>query len=96
MAKFAQYYLEYKYVDVFTDEYWPERQKHFGSFFESDNSIEFSLGDGEEKKTYKHEVYHLSSNKDIIVMRIANDKQDQGTVHRSRRAIARAPTDLFV
>ncbi len=75
MIKFAQYYLEYKHVGLFSDESWHERQKHFASYFESDHSIEFFSGDGNEKKTYKHEVYHLSMNKDIIVMRIANNKQ---------------------
>ncbi len=75
MAKFAQYYLEYINVDIFSKEEWAERQKHFGSYFESNNSIEFFSGEGNDKKTYKHEVYHLSSNKDIIVMRIANNKQ---------------------
>ncbi len=74
MAKFAQYYLEYLKDNLFSDEGWAERQKHFGAYFETNQSIDFSLGDDESKKTYKHDVYHLSSNKDIIVMRIANDK----------------------
>ena len=74
MAKFAQYYLEYLNDNIFSEIEWAERQKHFGTFFETDESIAFSLGEGDSIKTYKHDVYHLSSNKDIIVMRIANDK----------------------
>ena len=74
MAKFAQYYLEYLKDNMFADEKWNERQKHFGAYFESNESIDFSLGEDESRKTYKHDVYHLSTNKDIIVMRIANVK----------------------
>lgn len=74
MAKFAQYYLEYFKDGLFSDKEWSERQKHFGSYFESDESIDFTMGEGDGSKTYKHNVYHLSSNKDIIVMRIANVK----------------------
>lgn len=74
MAKFAQYYLEYLKDDLFSEVKWAERQKHFSTFFESNESIDFSVGVDEGQKTYKHDVYHLSSNKDIIVMRIANDK----------------------
>ncbi len=74
MAKFAQYYLEYLKDDLFANEEWAERQKLFGAYFESNESIDFSLGEDEGRKTYKHDVYHLSTNKDIIVMRIANDK----------------------
>ena len=74
MAKFAQYYLEYLKDDLFADKEWTERQKHFGAYFETNESIDFSLGEDEDRKTYKHDVYHLSMNKDIIVMRIANAK----------------------
>lgn len=74
MAKFAQYYLKYRKDNMFADMEWAERQKHFGAYFESNDSIDFSLGESESRKTYKHDVYHLSTNKDIIVMRIANDK----------------------
>lgn len=74
MAKFAQYYLRYRKDNVFSEEEWGEREKHFGAYFDSDESIVFSMGKEEGGKTYKHNVYHLSSNKDIIVMRIANDK----------------------
>ncbi len=74
MAKFAQYYLKYLKDNLFADKEWAERQKHFGAYFESNDSIDFSLGEDESRKTYKHDVYHLSTNKDIIVMRIANVK----------------------
>lgn len=74
MAKFAQYYLEYLKNSLFSEKDWAERQKHFGAYFESNESIDFSSGEDDGRKTYKHEVYHLSSNKDIIVMRIANNK----------------------
>lgn len=74
MAKFAQYYLEYLKDDLFSKFEWDERQKHFGAYFDSNDSIDFTSGEGEGCKTYKHDVYHLSSNKEIIVMRIANDK----------------------
>lgn len=52
-----------------------DRQKIFGSYFENNDSIEFSHGEGEEKKVFKHQVYHLALNRNIIVMRIANDKK---------------------
>lgn len=74
MAKFAQYYLEYICDGLFSQIEWADRQKLFGAYFETDQNIEFSFGKGEERKTYKHNVYHLSSNRDIFVMRIANTK----------------------
>lgn len=74
MAKFAQYYLQFKLDNVFAELEKTNRQKHFGSYFEHNDSINFSVGEGDDVKTYKHKVYHLSMNKDIIVMSIANDK----------------------
>lgn len=75
MARFAQYYLRYDLTDLFARERMDERQKIFGSYFENNDSIEFSHGEGEEKKVFKHQVYHLTLNRNIIVMRIANDKK---------------------
>ena len=75
MARFAQYYLRYDLTDLFARERMAERQKIFGSYFENNDSIEFSHGEGEEKKVFKHQVYHLALNRNIIVMRIANDKK---------------------
>lgn len=75
MAKFAQYYLKYDLAHVFSMEHKDERQKLFGAFFEKDESIHFTTGEGEDQKVYKHQVYHLSQNKDIIIMRIANDRK---------------------
>ena len=75
MARFAQYYLKYDLTDLFARERMAERQKIFGSYFENNDSIEFSHGEGEEKKVFKHQVYHLTLNRNIIVMRIANDKK---------------------
>lgn len=74
MAKFAQYYLEYCKDELFSGEEWERRQSCLGAYFESDKGIDFTFGEGEQQKTYKHNVYHLSINKSIIVMRIANDK----------------------
>ena len=75
MAKFAQYYLKYNLEHMFSAEYKDQRQLIFGAFFETNESIDFVLGEGEDQKVYKHQVYHLSQNKDIIVMRIANDRK---------------------
>ena len=75
MARFAQYYLRYDLTDLFARERMAERQKIFGSYFENNDSIEFSHGEGEEKKVFKHQVYHLALNRNIIIMRIANDKK---------------------
>ena len=59
----------------FSAEFKNQRQQIFGAFFDTNESIVFASGEGEEKKVYKHQVYHLSQNKNIIVMRIANDKK---------------------
>ena len=75
MAKFAQYYLRYNLENLFSGEFKNQRQQIFGAFFDTNESIVFASGEGEEKKVYKHQVYHLSQNKNIIVMRIANDKK---------------------
>lgn len=61
--------------DLFSQEKRNERQRIFGTYFEKNDSIEFSQGKGEERKVYKHQVYHLVLNRNIIVMRIANDKK---------------------
>ena len=74
MAKFAQYYLKYLKDDMFAETVWAQRQKHLGSLLQTDKSIEFTLGNEQTCKTYKHNVRHLSLNNDIIVMQIANEK----------------------
>ena len=71
MSRFAQYYFRFKHDAGCYD--WEQRQQHLGALFLKDESIEFSLGEGEDKKVYKHRVYHLATNPDIIVMRFAND-----------------------
>ncbi len=71
MAQFAHYYIRYKHDFAPYD--WEKRQQHLGALFEKDESIEFSLGEGEEKKVYKHQVYHLKCAPQIIVMRFANN-----------------------
>lgn len=75
MAKFAQYYLKYNLEHVFASEHKDERQRLLGSLFETDESMEFFTGEGKDKKVYKHKVYHLSQNKDIVIMRFANNKE---------------------
>ena len=72
-------------ADLFAQEYKDERQKILGSYFEENDSIEFSHGEGEEKKVFKHQVYHLGVNRNIIVMRIANDKKK--TVEQDFKAV---------
>ena len=42
MARFAQYYLKFDLTDMFARECMAERQKIFGSYFENNDSIEFS------------------------------------------------------
>ncbi len=71
MSRFAHYYIRYRHDFAPYD--WEERQKHLGALFENDESIEFSFGEGKERKVYKHQVYHLKCAPDIIVMRFAND-----------------------
>ena len=71
MSRFAQYYIMYKH-DAGCYE-WEERQKHLGLLFERDEGIEFFLGEGTDRKVYKHRVYHLTTAHDITVMRFAND-----------------------
>ncbi len=59
MSRFAQYYIKYKHDAGCYD--WEKRQQHRGALFERDEGIEFFLGDGEERKEYKHWGYHLLS-----------------------------------
>lgn len=91
MAKFSQYYLEYIKGDLFSQLKWEERQKHFGAFFETDSSMKFSLGDDENSQTYKHNVYHLSSNENIIIMRIANQKTKEVIQDFKRKSVPHEP-----
>ncbi len=71
MAKFAQYYIKFMH-DAGCYE-WEQRQNHLVELFDSEKSIEFSLGEGEMRKIYKHRVYHLNCAPNIIVMRFANN-----------------------
>lgn len=79
MAKFAQYY-SYFIKDLFGESEWNRRQQHFGALLEDEDSITFSekpkSDEKQEKKIkiYKHKIYHIRENKDIIVMRLANVK----------------------
>lgn len=72
MAKFAQYYIRFNQEAGSYD--WEKRQKHLGELLAEDDSIKFEEGEGDSYKEYKHRVYHLAANHDIIVMRLANDK----------------------
>lgn len=71
MAQFAHYFIKYKH-DLAPFE-WELRQQHLSALFEKDESIEFSLGEDEDRKIYKHKVYHLNNAPQIIVMRFANN-----------------------
>lgn len=71
MAQFAHFYIRYKHD--FAPYEWEKRQQYLGALFEKDESIEFSMGEGEGRKLYKHQVYHLNCAPQIIVMRFAND-----------------------
>lgn len=71
MSRFAQYYIKYKHNIGPYD--WDNRQQHLDSLFKLDDSIEFFLGEDNERKVYKHRVYHLNTAPNIIVMRFAND-----------------------
>lgn len=60
---------------------WGNRQKHLAALFDNDESIEFGEGVPSEEqkacgkkyaKTFKHRVYHLQNNPNIIVMQFAN------------------------
>ena len=55
MAKFAQYYLRYNLENLFADEFKDQRQQIFGAFFETDESIVFTSGEGDDRKVYKHQ-----------------------------------------
>lgn len=77
MAKFAQYHLEFILDNFFAQPYKAERQTYFGALLENKESIKFTMGNGNEQITYKHEVVHLKLNKDIIIMRIANEKKKE-------------------
>lgn len=71
MAKFAQYYVRFNQERGCYD--WNKRQEHFGQLLQNDE-IKFTDGKGEGSKVYKHRIYHLDANPNIVVMRLANDK----------------------
>ena len=70
MAKFAQFYIKYNHE--MAPHHWEDRQQHLGHLFETDTSIDFLLGEGDQQKVFNHRVYHLQSAPDIIVMQFAN------------------------
>jgi len=71
MSKFAQYYIRYKHDAGCYD--WEQRQQHLGALLENDESIEFYLGEGTDRKVYKHRIYLLRTAPGISVMRFANN-----------------------
>lgn len=71
MSRFAQYYIKFKYEAGCYD--WNHRQQHLGGLFETNESIEFFLDEGEKRKVYKHRVYRLMTAPEITVMRFANN-----------------------
>lgn len=71
MARFAQYYLQYNYD--FAPREWEKRQEHLSKLLEKDDSFDFKLDDSPEG-TYKHRVYHLKCNPNIIVMGFSRRK----------------------
>ena len=91
MAKFSHYYLEYDLNDLFAQEFKARRQQLFGEMLENDESISFILGEGEERKHYKHVVKHLRLNHDIIVMRIANDSKKQVIQDFKKKSVRHEP-----
>lgn len=68
--KFGEFFVDDSCIK-FSDKYIPEGQ-------EREESEEQEAAEGEKKKPkvkiYKHRIYHLKENKDIIVMRLANVK----------------------
>lgn len=91
MAKFAQYYLEYKFEDLFAQLHKAERQAHLGALFENNESIQFVMEVGNDKIPLIHEVTHLTSNRDIIVMRIANEKTKEVVQSFKKKVIKHEP-----
>lgn len=71
MSRFAQYYIKFRH-DIGPYE-WEQRQQHLAGLLQTNDSIEFSLGEGSNRKVYKHRVYHLNINRNVTVMRFAND-----------------------
>ena len=61
MSRFAQYYAKYKHDAGCYD--WEQRQQHLGALFDKDESIEFYMGEGTDRKVYKHRVYHLRTHR---------------------------------
>lgn len=70
MARFAQFYIKYNHE--LAPYQWENRQQHLGRLFETDTSIDFLLGEGDQQKVFNHRVYHLQSAPEIIVMQFAN------------------------
>ena len=70
MARFAQFFIKYKHE--FAPHQWENRQQHLAHLFETDNSINFLLGEGDAQKIFNHRVYHLQMAPEIIVMQFAN------------------------
>lgn len=65
MARFADYYIRYKYE--FAPHCWEDRQKHLAALFAEDDGVVFGEGEPSEEqqeqgihyaKVYNHRVYH--------------------------------------
>lgn len=96
MAKFAQYYLEYIFGDLFAESYKAEMQTHLGALFENNESIQFNMKVGDEQIPLIHEVTHLSQNRDIIVMRIANEKTKEVVQDFKKKNIKHEPPSFVI
>lgn len=96
MAKFAQYYLEYIFEDLFAPLYKAERQAHLGALFENNESIQFVMNVGGNEIPLIHEVTHLALNRDIIVMRIANEKTKEVVQGFKKKNIKHEPPSFVI
>jgi len=81
---------------MFACEKKADRQKYFGTLFETNSSIEFYTGKDENKKIFKHEVYHLSQNPDIIIMRIANKKTKEVVQNFKKKDVEHEPPSYVI
>ena len=77
MAKFAHYILQYIRDNLFADLAWARRQELLGQLFVRNDSIDFTQYSDNSSELHIHQVYHLTLNENIIVMRIAPDKRKE-------------------
>lgn len=75
MARLAHYYLRFLDGNLFVK--WEERQQMLARLFNDNRTLQPTIGKDENRRRLKFQIRHLGLNRNIWIIRLANDKVKQ-------------------